>query len=271
MTGDPSKPNANETVGALLNSVHVPGEDVLKTLGAALLSLLMIVLTNDTPLYSLDSSAASLMALRQTTLLVLLLSIGFFVISAGLATVLRLSPCSLVRSYWQVYSAKYSLDLGLVLLFGAVGAWVISLGGITRSPFACILSLTPAIFLITCLRDRKKDYEAVFSALEHHLTIKQAPAQHAAARRTSRILGVIPLVAVGLTMTLGQCLVARLALHDRILPPPGTVAKVAATQWYVEVYYTIFFLSVGLAFYGGLWSHVNFTKKLSEAVQRKFP
>jgi hypothetical protein len=186
--------------------------------------------------------------LRQASFVLLVVSLLLAALSIRAVLTVKNLHIHRIQNYWVVYKGKLLLDIAILLFFCVVCVWVVGLGGVTRSPFSAILCLSPAVILIPWLTDRRRWYDAVFSAIAAHSEELADADTHRQVRRTMRILGVAPLVVVLLTLGLGQMAVAKLSAHEWFLV--GDLEPVLSTVWYYSVYYALYYFSAASAILG---------------------
>lgn len=240
------------TVGQALGTVILPGSDILKTMLSGVFAILVLFLTGDSLAFPFDAGCDSIRSLQRVSLALILASLLFAIGSIASIYTIRNLRVNKLRSYWVIYRGKLLLDFAILIFFMVVCAWVIGLGGITRSPFSAFLCLSPAILLITWFNDQPTRYNEVYSALTDYRPKLATQAIHDRVRKVVRVAGFLPLVVVLLTLILGQVAVARFAVYKWFLGGELQLRLVLQTSWYYKVYYAIYALSAAVVIFGSI-------------------
>jgi len=165
-----------------------------------------------------------------------------------------------INHYICLYWGKILVEISVAFFFLVVCGWVILLGGIMRSPFATLLSVSPVLLFIQIWYNRTFNYNEIREALRVHWKGDDLEKSHRRAKTVVRIMGIIPIVLVMATLIIGQICIAQYNIHITLLG--AGFDKVVASNWYSQVYYVTYYLSVLTATFGILPPHM--TRRIGE-------
>ena len=156
-----------------------------------------------------------------------------------------------VRRYVSLFYGKMLIGVSVLLFYVVVCWWILLLGGITLSPFAALLSMSPILLLVQAFRDRNRFYDSFYETIKDEWCSYhqgQPIRGHQGIKWTLIVLNFCPLSLVLLTLFAGQWAVCRFSVHETMLG--GSVTLVTGSGWYVNVYHVIYYLSVLIAVFG---------------------
>ena|GEM_PF-3880502 len=244
----PQETIGGPTVGQVLRDVGIPGAHIGRTVVSALFAIAFLLLTRDGLLFRPEPECLAIEPLQRVSFAFIVVSLLLAALSVVTSLTVGNVRVSRMRSYWVVYRGKVLIDFAVLVFFCVVCVWVIGLGGITRSPFAMLLCLSPALILISWFTERGSWYDSIRTAIAEHNAAIATLRIHTKVRRKMRMLGFVPLVVVTITLVLGQIAVARLSAHEWFLS--GSLEEVLRTDWYYSRYYALYYLSAAIAIFG---------------------
>lgn len=255
--------NSKKTVAEVLadKNLFLPGSDFTKTVLFFLFPLILLFSVSNNPIF--ETNLTVIQPFRNYSTLLLILSLTFAVLSMLSVHKSLNSRFEEITNYFSLFYGKILIECSVLVFFLVVCLWVIVLGGIMRSPFACLLSMSPILLMIQLLRDKSDDYDALLGAFEpfwNTKTVTSISENDIIARKIIFWMQVAPIMLIVSTLLIGQYLISQYNIHEAILG--NGFREVIESKWYYRLYYFCYYLSVVIAAIGVIPSEE--TKKLTQ-------
>ena len=243
----------NRSINQILvkKDLNIPGSDIMKTFVCCVFPLLILFLTSDNPLFSIEIEEIA--QYQRISNLGLLISLFFAILSMVAFLKIRDVQINRFRNYWAIFYPKLLLGVSIFFFYLVICFWVITLGGIMSSPFSTLLSMSPILLMIQFFRDSRRSYDRIYITVNKALKqfkIRIPKSTHVCVIRLLFVTRVVPIIIVILTLTLGQCSVIYFNVHHYMLS--NTFDRILLSDWYCHVYHFLYYLSVIIALVGVL-------------------
>jgi hypothetical protein len=248
----------NRSINQILleKNLNIPGSDIMKTFICCVFPLLILFLTSDNPLFSIDIEEID--QYQRISNLVLMTSLFFAILSMVAFLKIRDVQIDKFRNYWALFFPKLLLGVSIFFFYLVICFWMIALGGIMSSPFATLLSMSPILLMIQFLRDSRRSYDRIYITVNKALKqfeIRIPKSTHILVKRTLCVTSIVPIIIVILTLILGQYSVIYFDIHRYLLS--NTFDKILLSDWYCHVYHFLYYLSVIIATVGVLPANIT--------------
>lgn len=238
-----------------INNLNLPGFDVSKSFVFMFILFLMLLFVTDNPIFNLASidgipfqDKQNLMMCSRFSFIFLILAMAMCVFSFSSVFKYKDIKIDTISSCRFIFLPKILINISLILFFITVALWIFSLGGIRHSPYGTLLSMSPVLMSIQFYRDKHSDYSKLYDLLIlQNANIKTA-SNWKQLEKWTKHLGVAPLMIIVLTLILG-------CFNFNLI-------NVSHTDWFNTLYYSLYFLSVIIAFVGVLPKRI--TKKFTD-------
>lgn len=165
-----------------------------------------------------------------------------------------------------IFYAKTLIGVSIILSFITLCFWVILLGGVLKSPFASILSVSPILLIIQYFRDRndKKAYKKILVILNED-SDNEHPKATGWVRKFIAItekISIVPILIVIITITIGEFLSTM--FHPSSFLLNGKLNIILRSNRFHILCYIVYYSSILVVVYGIMPREV--TRRLS----RKF-
>jgi hypothetical protein len=241
---------------------EIPGNDLGRTGIYMCFTLLLLFLTTDNLIFAIEENA--LRSFQNVSFFILGLCL-FLTLYSSIAVIWTATTMTdELEGYYSLYKGKIALMVSVVLFFVVISLWFIILGGIVSSPFASLLTISPILLTIQCIRDRPINYDRILWAIKPHLSGKAAVgiSHHDFIKRLILILGILPVFVIGSTVTVGEALIVKIKIHEKLTL--NKFESIVQTAWYLRVYIAVYFISIAIAVFGMTPQRITrkITKKL---------
>jgi len=236
---------------------ELPGSDLGKTLIYMCFPLLILILITDIP-----NAVDALMTYQRVSVLILLLCIGLAIYSSYVIRNVAKCMTNDLEMYCALYIGKLTLMLSVFLFFTVISLWFMILGGVVSSPFASLLTISPILLTVQWARDRPSNYDKILWAIRPYLSSKAAvgTSYHKIIKWLILILGILPIFVIISTVTVGEALIVKLKIHDKLTQ--NNFESIVQTSWYVRVYIAVYFISMAVAVFGTVPQRI--TRKITK-------
>lgn len=230
-------------------NLDMPGSNFAKTTIYGLFPLFLLLLLSNTSWHPCD--IPGLPAYQDLSFLFLIACLATAIASGCVADHVLDITIGDLGYFVCLYIPKLLISVSVLLFYTVVCAWVVLLGGITCSPFAALLSMSPVLLMIQIWRDRGADLDAYYCVCQKAWQDGQRQGwvlSRWCAKWIVLGLSACPLVLVVGTLILGQVAVVRWEVHRLLLG--DAVEKLPTSAWYVSMYYWLYYMSVVIAVFG---------------------
>ncbi len=249
----------------IFNIGTVPGGDIFRTL--------LFVGFSVAILYALCgpyTPACMPPLYERITSIFLILGIGLAVYSACFAHYVQISNPEDLKKRHKILYPKIILESGILIIFGVICFWVVTLGGVLSSPFGSLVVVSPIFFVIEYLRWKDvKNYLKMVSKIAVTASDSSPQGGYAQLKIIERklikainALNLCVVVLILLTVTLGEYSVQKYNLHLQY--NDKAINQLLGTNWKLTLSYIVYYFSVLATFFNVLPTKYTaaITKKL---------
>jgi len=241
--------------------VNIPGSDLARSAAFIVIVLLLLIMTSTDLIASVDNDI--LIPHQRITTILCIFIVIMILASTMLVNYLVKNKVDNINNYLSIYYPKILLGVSVALYFILLSWWVFILGGVLKSPFASLLSVSPIILIIQYVNDEKNNYNKMYVIYKKHngtsFDEKKLKIYHRRIRRVLIIISIVPIITVIAVLIMGEYLVGYLHMHLAIV---GTGYKsILDSKWYESIAYIAYYLTVVIAAIGVLDPAI--TRKMS--------
>jgi hypothetical protein len=225
----------------ILHIGKLPGSNLIRSSVFLVLVLLLWL--------CLDSAPAHIpSALRTVSMVVLCFTAILIVISMSVVIYVDVKQIDWIHDLFPIFCPKVLISFSVFLFFIVVCLWIFVLGGIIRSPFGDLLTVSPIYLIWQSLRDRdvrayNRFYGAWSGTSQHGLAKDKRKELYRSYLKIVRALDISPLWVILVTVSVVEVGVRLLGLHRYFLGDNNSKV-IFDTTWYIVVSYVVFVVAV---------------------------
>lgn len=169
-------------------------------------------------------------------------------IAMALGIIISRTPIKELTSPRKLFIPKIVVQGAVISFFVILGVLVVMLGGVLKSPFAALLTVSPIYYVVHILTNKDiEEYRLIIEEwVKYTDTGKRDSIKNEIEKsvRLVKALDYVPVIIIVLVVVPGELLVLLMDLHHIILGGESLYAEILKSGWYTKTAYLVYYVAI---------------------------